>query len=422
MPWLQSLASAHGAVPLSHSFPAVTWPSQATMLTGALPREHGIVSNGVFDRAQGQVEMWTSGNEIIQRPQIWDRLGAAGRGLSSAVWFPMLSKRCTADLVCMPAPVHHPDGSESLWCYSKPDSLYGELLERLGHFPLQHFWGPLAGIASTQWILDSAAMVADKYHPDYFYIYVPHLDYSAQKFGPDSPQALAAAQTLDSSLGGFAQHVDRAYSGKVAWMIASEYVIVPTDHVTYPNRMLRERGWLNVRSTDDGEWLDIPGSAAFALVDHQFSHVYLREPSRRNLDSIAAAFASQEGITHVLDRQGQREFGIDHERSGDLVVISSPHSWQAYYYWLDDQRAPSFARTVDIHRKPGYDPIELHFDMATRSIPLEASLNRGSHGVVGPEVDSESLLILPPEIDVSDRGLRDIDVSGLVLKHFGMLA
>ncbi len=160
---------------LTPSFPAVTCPVQAAMTTGGTPREHGVVANGFYWREKRAVEMWTSPNDCIERPQLWNLLGAQGEGRTSAVWFPLHSKHCQADYVCTPAPIHNPDGSESLWCYTRPEELYGPLRDELDHFPLKHFWGPMAGIASSQWIVDSAVHAAKKWRPNFFYVYLPHL-------------------------------------------------------------------------------------------------------------------------------------------------------------------------------------------------------------------------------------------------------
>ena len=135
--------------------------------------------------------MWTAWNDKIQQPQIWDLLHQHDPTLTSAVWFPMLSKGCGADYICMPTPIHNPDGSESLWCYTKPVELYGTLRDAFGHFPLMHFWGPLANIKSTAWIADSAGWA---------HAAVPAATSSTstcrtsttprRKLGPDSPAAL----------------------------------------------------------------------------------------------------------------------------------------------------------------------------------------------------------------------------------------
>ena len=382
MPNTQRLFASGTSSRIEHSFPAVTWPSQATMLTGKPPKEHGVVANGFFWRDKAKVEMWTAWNEVIEQPQIWDTLKQ--NGFTSAAWFPMLSKGCGADYVCMPAPIHQPDGSEDLWCYTKPQEFYGQLLEKLGHFPLKHFWGPLANIKSSDWIVESATLAAAEFKPNLFYIYLPHLDYAAQKYGPDSEQAMQALTDLDNTIGAMVSGFEAALGSttgperSIDWMFASEYVITPVDHVSYPNRELRSLGLLDVLPQDDGEHLDVSGSKAWALVDHQFSHVFVKDSDPATIERVVKHFEGVEGIERVLT--GSQRGRLDHDRSGDVVLASSSNSWQAYYWWQDDDLAPAFARAVDIHRKPGYDPVELHFDMKTMSVPLDATLIGGSHG------------------------------------------
>ena len=217
------------------------------MTTGATPREHGVVANGFYWRKKREVEMWTAWNECILVPQIWDQLHQHDASITSAVWFALHCKGCGADYVCTPAPIHNPDGSESLWCYTKPTEMYGTLRDALGHFPLQHFWGPLANIKSSAWIGDSAVHAAQAHRPDFFYIYLPHLDYAAQKHGPDSDAAASAVVALDEVLGRLLAGFRQAYAeAEPLWLVASEYTIVPVDHVLYPNRVLREAGLLAV--------------------------------------------------------------------------------------------------------------------------------------------------------------------------------
>ena len=275
MPRLRNLTAGGEIAELTPGFPCVTCPVQANMTTGKGPAEHGIVGNGIYWRDRRQVEMWTAPNDCIGRPQIWDLLSHHGRGLTSAVWFPLHAKGCEADYVCTPAPIHNPDGSESLWCYTRPTEFYGLLRDRLGHFPLLNYWGPLAGLPSSAWIADSAVIAAQQWQPDFFYIYLPHLDYAAQRTGPESTAAEQAVADLDEVIGRLAAGMAEAYEEELLWLVAGEYTITPVDHVSYPNRMLREAGLLAVREADDGEHLDFERSRAFALVDHQFSHVFV---------------------------------------------------------------------------------------------------------------------------------------------------
>lgn len=421
MPRLSHLTREGDRATLVPSFPCVTWPVQTNMVTGKLPREHGVVANGFYWRDRHEVEMWTAWNDKILQPQIWDLLHQHDPGLTSAVWFPMLSKGCGADYVCMPAPIHNPDGTESLWCYTKPPELYGTLRDLLGHFPLQHFWGPLANIRSTAWIAESAAWAMRQYLPRFFFIYLPHLDYAAQRTGPDSPPARQALTELDEVIGQLAEAAHKAYpAGQPLWLVASEYVITPVDHVTFPNRVLREAGLLAVRDTSEGEWIDFAATPAWALVDHQFSHVFVRDRDGGLIGRVVDLFRGREGIAEVLAGEERARYGLDHERSGDVILVSTPRSWQAYYYWLDDARSPRFARTVDIHHKPGYDPVELHFDPATRSIPLNAHLVRGSHGAPAVTEAQRGVLLSSQRGTFIERPLADTDLCELVLRQFGL--
>jgi predicted AlkP superfamily pyrophosphatase or phosphodiesterase len=419
MPRLKALVASGDRAELAAGFPAVTCTVQANMTTGLAPTEHGVVANGFFWRDRGEVEMWTSPNSCIERPQLWDILHEKLPGVTSAVWLPLHSKECGADYVCTPAPIHNPDGSESLWCYTKPAALYGELIEGLGHFPLQHFWGPIANIKSTAWIVASAVKAADRFKPNLFYIYLPHLDYAAQKNGPDSAEAIRALAELDAEIGRLVDGFSAAYGNTPPlWLVASEYVITPVDQVLYPNRVLREAGLLKTRVTDAGELIDYAASTAWALVDHQMSHVFVNGDAA--IERVAELLRTQKGVAEVVDPRQAPQYDLNHSRSGELVVVSEPTSWQAYYWWTDDAQAPTFARTVDIHRKPGYDPVELFFDPATRGIPLNAEMVKGSHGA--PPLDpSQRGVLLSSQRGVFVEGpTADTDVADIVLRQFGI--
>jgi len=420
MPALARLAAAGDQTSLVPSFPAVTCPVQANMTTGRTPREHGVIANGFYWRDKHEVEMWTAWNDCILRPQIWDILHDHDPALTSAVWFPLHSKGCGADYICTPAPIHNPDGTESLWCYTKPTEMYGTLRDTLGHFPLQHFWGPLSNIKSTGWICDSAVWAAQQYQPRFSYIYLPHLDYAAQKFGPDSEQAIKALGELDDVLARLFSGVNGAYQdGTPLWLVASEYTIVPVNHVEYPNRVLREAGLLAVKNDADGrEQLDFAGSQAWGLVDHQFAHVFVQNPAE--IAQVADLFRGREGIAEVLVGEERGRYELDHERVGEVVLISKPNSWQAYYWWFDDALAPKYASTVDIHRKPGYDPVEMHLNMATRSTPLDATLVRGSHGAPARDESQRGLIIASEKGVLVGSALADTDVCDLVLRQYGI--
>ena len=428
MPTLSALAAAGRCLPLAPCLPALTCPVQAALTTGAAPSAHGIVANGIFDRGSRHLEMWISPDSVHQSPRLWDTLKAARPEIRTAAWFALQSKHATADLVCLPAPKHNPDGTETMWCHTRPEPLYAALRERLGEFPLHKFWGPIAGIESSRWIVRSFLEAARGNPPHFSYLYLPHLDYAAQRTGPESPQALAACGELDAEIAVLLEGLRAEVGEKLVVLVAGEYRIHPVSHTLFPNRVLREAGLVAVTDGPDGELLDTARSRAWALADHQVSHIYLADGSDAALVArVADLFRGREGVAQVLHGEALVAAGLAEKsppgqgsRCGDLVIVSTPESWQSYFYWLDDARAPRFARTVDIHRKPGYDPLELHFDRAAGGIPLDTRLVKGSHGALDPADPYETIFIAAPAAGLEQQRLASTDIASIVKRLFGI--
>lgn len=420
LPTLRAWAGRGAAAELKPTFPCVTSPVQASMITGLPPRVHGVIANGFYFRDRRAVEFWVAPHEIVKGEAVWDALQRKNRAITSAVWHAQNIKGAGADWICTPSPIHEPDGTTKLWCYSKPDGLYESLLPELGHFPLQHYWGPLAGIASTRWILDGAVWLARRHRPRFQWIYIPHLDYAAQKFGPDSPAALAALGELEAELARFAGAVaELPHAEGTGFLVAGEYALTGVSGVLYPNRVLREAGLLAVRESGGREFLDLERSRAFAMVDHQLAHVFVRNAA--DVPRAAAFFRGQVGIADVLAGEERARLGIDHERSAEVVLVSRDDHWFAYYWWMDDALAPPFAHTVDIHAKPGYDPVELFFSPVIKGIPTDATLVKGSHGAPAAESHHRAALIAshPPKAFRADDVYRDTDLKAMTLAMLG---
>jgi len=429
MPRLRALAERGAACELVPTFPCVTSPVQMNMLTGTTPDRHGIIGNGFYHRDRGAVEFWVGRNGLVECEQLWDVL--ARRGVSQAAWLPQNIKDAPADFIVTPEPIHHPDGRTDLWCYSKPDGLYERLLADLGHFPLMHFWGPMADLRSTEWIVNAALWLFQRERPRFNYVYIPHLDYAAQKHGPNSNPQRAACLEADVQLGRLLDGAAALGVTGAAWLVVGEYAMTDVSRVLYPNRILRDAGMVTVVEKDGADRLSIADSAAFAVVDHQFAHVYVKHAP--DIDAVAGLFEGLDGIADVLRPQtsprsgdAQRDeaatavdYPIDHPRSGEVVLVCEPDTWLAYYWWRDDARAPPFARTVDIHNKPGYDPVELFIDPTTKQIPLDPTRVRGSHGAPARSPEQYAACIageaglLPPQGPLRDSDVRTIVESAL---------
>jgi predicted AlkP superfamily pyrophosphatase or phosphodiesterase len=432
-PRLKAFADGGAMVPLGGVTPAVTAAVQSTYLTGLPPSGHGAVGNGWLFRDTMEVRLWQQSNRLVQAPKVWE----AAPGVTCANlcwWFAMYS---SADVTVTPRPMYPADGRKIPDCYTKPGELRDRLQAELGQFPLFKFWGPAASIDSTKWIAAAAKLVDAQFNPTLSLVYLPHLDYDLQKKGPALPEIRGTLGELDAVAGDLIDF----YEGRGARVIVlSEYGIVPVSRPLHPNRVLRSAGLIAYRMELGREMIDIGGSEAFAMADHQIAHVYVRDPAR--VAEVRALFEGVPGVGEVLDEAGKREYGLDHERAGELVLIAEPDSWFTYYYWEDDAKAPDYARTVDIHRKPGYDPVELFLDPAIRVpplaigsrlirkklgfrtlldvIPTDASLVRGSHGRI-PDDPSKGPLLMTrsPEL-LGDGDLAATDVHDLILRHLGV--
>ncbi|MFG0305641.1 MAG: alkaline phosphatase family protein [Phycisphaerales bacterium JB040] len=437
-PCLNALIERGTTTTLVPDLPAVTCTSQSSMLTGLPVREHAVVANGWYDREHHEPRFWKQSNRLVRGEKVWETARRRDANFTCANLFWWFNMYSSMDVSVTPRPQYRADGTKVPDCYSHPAGWRDELQARLGPFPLFRFWGPMAGIESSRWIADAARMTDERFDPSLSLVYLPHLDYALQKHGPGSSEALHAAGEIDAVVGGLVEHYE---SRGASVLVVSEYGIEPVrgGGAVHPNRVLREAGLILVREENGRELLDCGASRACALADHQVAHVYCADEESR--DRARAALESTPGVERVLGADELRELGLDHERAGELLVVTEPGCWCTYYYWTDDARAPDFARTVDIHRKPGYDPCELFVDpeialpklrlagkLAKKKlgfrtlmdvIPLDASLVRGTHGRVEVEEGYAPILIEPEDGVLSERhnampmrGVREV-----ILEH-----
>ncbi|MFC5722234.1 alkaline phosphatase family protein [Streptomyces gamaensis] len=437
MPRLRSLAEDGGhQAALRPVFPAVTCPAQSSMLTGLSPARHGVVANGWYFRELGEVLLWRQHNGLVSGEKVWERARRRfpGYRVANVCWWYAMG--ASTDITVTPRPVYHADGRKSPDCYTVPPGLRDELTARFGPFPLFDYWGPRASLASTEWIVRTARHLLLSRELDLTLVYVPHLDYDLQRHGPYSPQAVAAAKALDRAL---APLLDLARERGTTVVALSEYGITPVSRPVHINRALREAGLLAVHTQAGMEYLDPWTSRAFAVADHQVAHVYVADPA--DLPRVRATLGALPGVGHVWGGPDKAAHGIDHPRSGELIAVAERDAWFTYYYWLDDARAPDFARCVDIHRKPGYDPAELFLDPADplvrlragaalvrkrlgfRSalsvVPLDATHVRGSHGRLPEDPQDGPVLVCSGRGVVARAEYRATDVPGLLLDLAG---
>ena len=433
-PHLRAFRDAGGLATVDAALPAVTCTAQADYLTGVRPSEHGVVANGWLDREMREVNFWRQADGLVQRPRLWETAKGRDAAFTCANlfwWFAMYSQ---ADFTVTPRPTYPADGRKVPDVWTSPPAMRERLQEELGRFPLFKFWGPGASIESTRWIASAAVRVDELHDPTLTLAYLPHLDYALQKHGPASPLMARELRDVDAEAGRLIEH----FKGRGTRVIVlSEYGITAVSRPVHLNRVLREAGLVLVRTEEGLERVDVGASRAFASADHQVAHVYVSDPA--DVPRVRELVETTPGVARVLDADGKCNAGLDHPRSGELIALAEPDAWFTYYYWLDDRLAPDYARTVDIHRKPGYDPAELFLDpqkplMKARIasklvkrkllnmrtpldvIPLDATLVKGSHGVA-TAADEGPLVMSDCPVLVGGESMQSTDIHDLILRH-----
>ncbi len=426
-PFLQQYIAQRHLSTIEPLLPAVTTSVQSAYLTGKFPSDTGIVGNGWYDHADSEVKFWKQSNKLVQGEKIWDKAKKEDPSFTCANMFWWYNMYSSADYSVTPRPNYLADGRKLPDCYSHPAELRDHLQNKLGQFPLFQFWGPGANIKSTQWIADAAMENEALHNPTLTLIYLPHLDYCLQKFGPDLAKIGKELQEIDAVV----KQLVTFYQNKGARIILlSEYGIAPVNNPIHLNRILRNEGLLQIRTERGLELLDAGASKAFAVADHQVAHIYINDKTvTQQVKTLLKGIA---GVELVLDKTEQAKHHIQHERSGDLVLMAAENSWFTYYFWLDDAKAPDYARVVDIHKKPGYDPVEMFMTSKLRAgykllrkkaglryvmdvIPLDATLIKGSHGRIGVPEAYKPIIVTDEKNDI--KNINATDVFDIIWQH-----
>lgn len=433
-PHIKAFRDAGSASTITPRLPAVTCPVQSTYLTGTLPSEHGIVGNGWYFKEECEVKFWRQSNKLVRGEKLWDRLKQQDNSFSCANLFWWYNMYSTVDYSVTPRPNYLADGRKIPDVYSYPADPRDSLQQELGRFPLFNFWGPKASIKSSQWIADAAIAIDKRYNPTLSLVYLPHLDYCLQKHGPDFGKISGDLNAID---GVVHQLITYYTSRDTRVVLLSEYGITGVHRPVHLNRHLRAAGLLRIRTERGLELMDAGASKAFAVADHQIAHVYLNENGIKN--TVKELLEVIPGVEQVLTDAELTAQGLDHDRCGDLLVVADKDSWFTYYFWEDDSKAPDFARMVDIHKKPGYDPVEMFTDpedvflypriawkllkkkMGFRTlmdiIPLRAELVKGSHGrIPEEEADHPVLITNNRDIPLPERIMAE-SVFGILERH-----
>ena len=345
--------------PKASVFPAVTCVAQATLRTGLAPSEHGMISNGYWSETLRKPIFWEQSCRLVKGERVWSK--------NSGVFFFQQSLGEDVELIISPAPIHKHGGGMIMSCYTKPTGM-AEVLQKLcGKFPLWRYWGPLASPKVGRMCISYFEEMTNVHDVDEAYLYLPTLDYAAQKCGPDSPAAKAALKEFRRQLERIA---DIAMRRGCELKVTGDYEITQvTAEPVLPNVILRREGFFKTRTVGGMNYPDFYQSTAFAMCDHEVCVIVGPERERAAevlLETGELETARPESAPYQLDDGRARHPGAP------LVLVAKQGSWCGYEWWTDKREAPDFASHVDIHNKPGYDPKELFL--------FNKGVVRGTHG------------------------------------------
>ncbi|MEM6840724.1 MAG: nucleotide pyrophosphatase/phosphodiesterase family protein [Bacteroidota bacterium] len=433
-PFLKRWSEQGKQVAVKPVLPAVTCSAQSTYLTGKWPTEHGVVGNGWYFRDECEIKFWRQSNKLVQAPKIWEVARQSDPDFTCANLFWWYNMYSSVDFAVTPRPLYPADGRKLPDIYTQPMGLRDRLQQELGQFPLFEFWGPNANINSTKWIAEAAKKVDAWHNPTLTLIYLPHLDYNLQRRGIDFSRIGSDLQEIDAVCEDLITYYEAQGTNVV---VLSEYGITSVSRPVHINRVLREQGYITVKDELGLEMLDGGVSRAFAVADHQLAHVYVQKAE--DIAKVKGLLENTPGIAQVLDQVDKQENHLNHNRAGELVAVAQESAWFTYYYWLDDDKAPDFARTVDIHRKPGYDPVEMFIDPTIKLpmakvglkllkkklgfrylmdiIPLDATLVKGSHGCIPASEENWPIFITQQTNLLANKSYLSTEIHDILLSH-----
>ncbi|MGN0844064.1 MAG: nucleotide pyrophosphatase/phosphodiesterase family protein [Kiritimatiellia bacterium] len=383
--------------PSASVFPALTCVVQGTLRTGLLPCVHGMTSNGYYSKILQKPSFWEQSSALVRGGRIWER--ARSSGSTVGMFFFQQSLGETVDALVSPAPIHRHGGGMIMANYAQPEGAAEAMRKKLGTFPLWRYWGPLASAKAGDSVLEHFLVMRDRYDPDICFLYLPTLDYEAQRYGPLHPRSAAAFERFRRELERLVALAKQCGSEVT---VLGEYAIGKTTMApVYPNKTLRRYGLFFTRDVGGRLYPDFAASKAFAMVDHEIAHVYVRHPE--DVEFVRSVLAETGEYERVEVAREGAEWA--HSSAGQLLLLARQGSWCAYPWWGESREAPDWATHIDIHNKPGYDPCELFFN---RRIPIPPSTCQNASRIGGTHGRCSRIAVASTAFEPADTYLENV--------------
>ncbi len=356
--------------PFKPPFCALTLPVQASLYTGEAPHKTGIIANGIYFDKTRNVSFWNQSFNLVEVLPFWQ-----DKNIKTALIFMQLSLGSRADIIITPKPVHLRHAGMIDYCYTKPQELWNNLVDIYGPFKLKWYWGPYVNIKGSEWIKNATLHILKNYLPDVAFTYIPHMDYISQRTGyKDSFTTFNELKNIINILRELLETSDvLGYDA----IIFSDYGADFVNTVYNPNRVLKQEKFLRTYKVKKYEYLDLYESDAFALCDHQIAYVFCNRYDVE--DDIYKIFKQKYTNCDVYSKNELMDLGIYHKNMGSMALFAK-QGWFSYKWWNENEEGPDYKKHIDIHRKEGYDPLELFLEPWKFSISQNDSLVKMSMG------------------------------------------
>jgi predicted AlkP superfamily pyrophosphatase or phosphodiesterase len=362
--------------------PTVTYPSHTTLITGAAPARHGVISNTTFDPKQINASGWYWYASDIKLPTLWSATAAAGKTVGNVHW--PVSVGATGVTWNLPQiwRTGHADDAKLVTVLSTP-GLVAELEQATGETYAQ---GIDESIESDENRGRFAVKLIETHKPDFITAYLTALDHEQHAEGPGAPQAHAVLERIDAIVGTLVA-AERAAHPDAVIAIVSDHGFETISHETNFFRAFIDAGL--IRLDDKGAvaaWDAMPwptgGSVAFVLARKD-------DPAleKRVYDLLAGLKADPaNGIVAIADKAEIARMGGNPEAA--FFINLAPDTSAAGFGGAD---AP-LRGTPKYKGTHGYFPqaknLRSTFMVAGKGVPMGKSLGEIDMRAIAPTIAS----------------------------------
>jgi len=302
---------------MSVSNPSVTWPNHTSMVTGATPRKHGVLFNGVLERGSVglpvRVDPKRDKADLVRIPTLYDILHKEKLSTAGINW-PCTRNSGTLD-------IDVPD-SPDMFQHSTPSFLASMKEAGLLDDETREGFSKLGPSARDQFWTRATCHAIRTLKPRFTLLHLLNCDALHHRHGPQTWAGYAAVGYADSCVGEVLRAVAEAgLTDKTTVFIVADHGFMSIPKTIQPNVLLRQEGLLTVENDK------IATARAQVIPEGGIGMLYLTVPETAEADrkKVIELFRGQEGIERVLEPKDYAEHGLpqpdEYRQMADLILV-----------------------------------------------------------------------------------------------------